>query len=328
MLSSEVPSSSRIMDFTLVEAAAGPLVVCADSGYGGVWTWDPLRDVWQERPLAFACAGDPLAAQYPDAENDIDSVAAVVSGGRVVLAAGGDEQGFAFWDLESGELIRGAGFEDPYLAAITEVRGEGPLLFVTATQYAEEVLVWGPSAEAPVELPNEVGRIAGLTASHGVGVSLAAAGGMDEGVAVWDLLAGGEVVSFDTEEKRVLAVSLARLAGNPIVVAGVEDEVHVWGLADEHGDDPIHDPLTGHEDAVVALDTAVIGDRVLAVSGGDDATVRLWDLATGTQLGDPLIGHEGSVETVQTAILNGRHVALSAGRDSRINIWDLQAAAR
>ncbi|GAA3717218.1 hypothetical protein GCM10022224_098640 [Nonomuraea antimicrobica] len=293
-----------------------------------MWTWDPLRDVWQERPLAFACAGDPLAAQYPHAENDIHAVAAVVSGGRVVLAAGGDEQGVAFWDLESGALIRGARFEDPYLAAVTEVRGEGAPLFVTATQYAEEVLVWGPSAEAPVKLVNEVGHIACLTASHALGFSLAAAGGMDEGVAVWDLPAGGEVASFDTDEKRVLAVSLAGLAGDPILVAGVEDEIYVWGLADEHGDDPLRDPLTGHEDAVVAVDTAVIGECTLAVSGGEDATVRLWDLVTGTQLGDPLIGHGGSVETVQTAILNGRHVALSAGRDSRINIWDLQAIAR
>ncbi|WP_433465251.1 hypothetical protein [Spirillospora sp. CA-128828] len=316
------------MDFTLVEAATGPLVVCADSGYGGVWTWDPLRDVWQERQLTFACAGDTLAAQYPDAENDIHSVAAVVSGGRVVLAAGGDEQGFAFWDLDSGELIRGARFDDPYLAAIKEVRGDGPPMFVTATQCADEILVWGPSADEPVELPNEIGRIACLTASHGHGFSLAAAGGMDEGVAVWDLPLGAELGSFDTDEKGVPAVSLARLTGDPIVVAGVEDEILVWGLTDEHGDDPVQDPLTGHEDAVVALDTAVIGDRVLAVSGGDDATVRLWDLATGAQLGDPLIGHRGSVETVRTAVLDGRLVALSAGRDGRINIWDLQAIAR
>ncbi|MET7332194.1 hypothetical protein [Nonomuraea sp. NPDC005650] len=317
------------MDFTLVETAAGPLVVCADSGYGGVWTWDPLRDVWQERPLAFACAGDPLAAQYPDAENALDSVAAVVSDGRVVLAAGGDEQGFACWDLESGALIRGARFDDPYLAAVTEVRGGGAPLFVTATQYAEEILVWGPSAEAPAELLNEVGRVACLAASHGLGFPpLAAAGGMDGGVVVWDLPAGGEVGSFDTDERRVLAVSLTRLAGDSILVAGVEDEIQVWGLADEHGDDPLYDPLTGHEEDVVAVDTAVVGERTLAVSGGDDETVRLWDLATGTQLGDPLVGHEGSVETVQTAILNGRHVALSAGRDGRINVWDLQTIAR
>ncbi|MGA4992846.1 WD40 repeat domain-containing protein [Nonomuraea bangladeshensis] len=284
--------------------------------------------MWQERPLAFACAGDPLTAQYPHADNDIHAVAAVMSGGRVVLAAGGDEQGCAFWDLDSGELIRGARFDDPYLAAITEVRGEGPPLFVTATQYAEEILVWGPSAEAPLELVNELGRIACLTASHSLGFLLAAAGGMDEGVAVWDLTAGEEVRMFDTDEKRVLAVSLTRLTGDPILVAGVEDEIQVWGLTDEHGDDPIRDPLTGHEDAVEAMDTAVVGERALAVSGGADATVRLWDLTTGTQLGDPLIGHKGRVDTVRTAILKGRHVALSAGRDGRINLWDLETLAQ
>ncbi|MEW9550692.1 hypothetical protein [Nonomuraea sp. NPDC050783] len=316
------------MDFTLVETGGGPLVVCADSGYGGVWTWDPLRDVWQERPLAFACAGDPLAARYPHADNDLRSVAAVMSAGRVVLAAGGDEQGVAFWDLESGELIRGARFDDPYLAAVTEVRGEGPPLFVTATQYAEEILVWGPSAEAPVELLNEIGPVACLAASHAPGFSLAAAGGADEGIAVWDLSADGEVRTFDTEGERVLAVSLAGPAGDPLLVAGVEEEIHVWGLADAHGDDAPRDRLTGHEGAVEAVDTAVIGERALAVSGGADGTVRLWDLATGTQLGDPLVGHEGGVETVRIAVLHGRHVALSAGRDSRINVWGLQAVAR
>ncbi|MFC9750325.1 hypothetical protein [Streptomyces niveus] len=54
-----------------------------------------MQDEWQERPLAYAFAEDPLAAEYPDAENDIDSVAVAVSGGRVVVAAGADEQGMA-----------------------------------------------------------------------------------------------------------------------------------------------------------------------------------------------------------------------------------------
>ncbi|GAB3968850.1 hypothetical protein GCM10029978_039050 [Actinoallomurus acanthiterrae] len=294
-----------------------------------MWTWDPLRDVWQDRPLAFACAGDPLAAQYPDAENDIDSVAAVVSGGHVVLAAGGDEQGVAFWDLERGELIRGANFNDDYIAAITEVRGEGPPLFVTATQYAEEILVWSPSAEEPLtELPNDVDGIAGLTAKHGDGLSMAAAGGADGMVAVWDLTRGENVATFSTEAGDVPALSLSRLADGPVVAAAVEQDIYVWDLTGDPEDDPIHDPLAGHEETIRALDTATFDDRCLAVTGGDDATVRVWDLRTGTQVGDPLSGHKGGVETVRTAVFDGRHVALSAGRDGRINVWDLQAMAR
>ncbi|GAA4627382.1 hypothetical protein GCM10023196_039340 [Actinoallomurus vinaceus] len=329
MLSSEVPSGSRITDFTVVQTAAGPLIICADSRYGGVWTWDPLRDVWQDRPLAFACAGDPVAAQYPDAENDIDSVAAVVSGGRVVLAAGGDEQGIALWDLESGELIRGASFNDDYTAAITAVRGEGPPLFVTATQYAEEVLVWRPSAEEPLtELPNDIGEITGLTAAHGHGLSMAAAGGADGVVAVWDLAQGESLASFYTEAGHVPAVSLARLAAGPVVAAAVEDGIYVWDVTGDPESDPVHDPLTGHEETIRSLDTVTFDDRCLAVTGGDDATVRVWDLRTGAQVGDPLSGHKGSVETVRTAVLDGRHVALSAGRDGRINVWDLHAMVR
>ncbi|MEV0398659.1 hypothetical protein [Actinoallomurus sp. NPDC050550] len=330
MSSSEVPSGSRITDFTVVETATGPLVVCADLRYGGVWSWDPLRDVWQDRPLAFACAGDPMAAQYPDAENDIDSVAAVVSGGRVVLAAGGDEQGIALWDLESGELIRGASFNDDYTAAITEVRGEGPPLFVTATQNADEILVWRPSAEEPpTELPNDdILGIGGVTAASGHGLAMAAAGGGDGAVTVWDLTRGESLASFYSEAGHVAAVSLSRLAEGPVVAAAAENDIYVWDLTRDPEDDPIHDPLTGHEETIRSLDTVTFDDRCLAVTGGDDATVRIWDLRTGTQVGDPLSGHKGSVETVRTAVLDGRHVALSAGRDGRINVWDLQALAR
>ncbi|MEU6715152.1 WD40 repeat domain-containing protein [Nonomuraea sp. NPDC046802] len=323
ILSSEVPSSQWITDFTFVETAAGPLVVCLT--HGGVWTWDPLRDVWQERPLTFACAGDPLNAPYPDAENDLGSVAAVVSDGRVVLAAGGDEQGFAFWDLESGKLIREATYADPYLAAMTEVRGEGSPLFVTATQYAEQILVWRPSAkDALLELPNDLGLIAGLTAVQGHGLSRAAAGGRDGDVSVWDLKLGERIASFGTEEGCVEAVSLTRLASNPIVVAAVEHEIYVWDLTRD-SDDPIHDPWEGHDETVLTLDTVTFDDRTLAVTGGEDGAVCIWDLRTGTQIGNPLIGHDRSVETVRTAVINGRHVALSAGRDEKINVWDLQA---
>ena len=58
------------------------------------------------------------------------------------------------------------------------------------------------------------------------------------------------------------------------------------------------DPLTGHTGAVRAVAAAVLDGRPVAVSASDDATVRVWDLATGAPVGDPLTGHTGGVRAV------------------------------
>lgn len=130
---------------------------------------------------------------------------------------------------------------------------------------------------------------------------------------MWNAANGEQVASFPVDdEQRAYAVALSQLDGRPVVVAGTDSgKVYVFDLSGDEGDDPIHEPSTGHEGGINALDIALVGDRVALVTGGEDGTVRIWDLADGRQIGPPLTGHDGSVEAVVVTTMRDRPVALT-----------------
>ena len=80
----------------------------------------------------------------------------------------------------------------------------------------------------------------------------------------------------------------------------------------------------GRTASVQAVACAVLEGRPVAVTGGGDATVRVWDLAEGRQLGAPLTGHADIVLAVACAVLEGRPVAVSGSNyDGTVRVWDL-----
>ncbi|MFI6982864.1 WD40 repeat domain-containing protein [Embleya sp. NPDC050154] len=328
LLASKIPSSTRIEDLAVVTMNGDPLVVCVDVSYR-VWTWDPLRDVWRQRPLPFGYDQD-IIDDYPDAENQIDQVAVTVAGGRVVLAAGHDEQPVSFWDLETGELLRRATLgEDDYLGAVATVRGPGPARFVSSGHNSDVLLLWEEPFDSWTLLAEDV-HVWSLATAEINGRSLVA-GADGSSVLAWDLARPDRKQVFNTTES-TWAVSWSRVENRPVVVAAADPgQLWVWELPDtaedrEHEDDaikPRYEPINGHDGRIEAVDTAMVGGRPLAVTGSEDATVRVWDLAEGVAVGGPLVDHEGRVLAVKTAVLRGRDVALSAGQDGVIRVWGL-----
>jgi WD40 repeat protein/carbon monoxide dehydrogenase subunit G len=107
----------------------------------------------------------------------------------------------------------------------------------------------------------------------------------------------------------------------PIAVTGGQDgTIRIWDLTTQQ---PIGNPMTGHQGAVLGLATGQLDGKPIAVTGGNDGTVRIWDLTTQQPIGNPITGHQGGIRGVATGQLDGKPIAVTGGNDRTVRIWDL-----
>jgi Protein of unknown function (DUF3592) len=88
----------------------------------------------------------------------------------------------------------------------------------------------------------------------------------------------------------------------------------VWNLDKR---EPLGGPLAGHEGWVLAVAVGELGGRPIAVSGGLDDTVRVWDLAAGGPFGGPLV-LDGFVNAVAVGELHDRSLTASSDGEEKV----------
>jgi WD40 repeat protein len=315
--STQVPTSSPIRDLSVVHHDGASLVVCAEES-GEVWTWSPSTGEWLARSLSFVHAGDPAMAGYPDAGNEIGSVAALSLDGELLLAAGGHEQEPGLWDLGSGELRWRTPADGSYIVDVVALDDA----FVIAQQYSLEVRLWTP--EGTDTLIDDETDVFCLGAARAGGESLILIGGSSVDVrdaGTLDVL--GECRP-DENDGDVLAVTACALEERTAIVAVTsEGALYVWDLEGPRGEwsdaveEPLFAPIALGEPATSVAVLSAEGRPLVVTPGGN--SLRLWDGANGTQVRE--VDAPG-VAVVEQAVVDGRPALVAAGKDGVVRIWD------
>jgi WD40 repeat protein len=267
---------------------------------------------------------------------------AVSPDGRRALSAGYDDRTVRLWDVETGREVRCLrGHADG--VNCVQFSPDGRLALSAGRD--GDLRLW--DVDAGKMLRRLVGHQSNVqcVAFAPEGRRAISAGGADHTLRLWDVATGRELRRITASREWVYAAAFAPDGRSALsggggwqagdFVPGTDWALHLWRLPDP-GEKvaplpPVPPPpnlpalLPGQGRRlwwpgvhVYAVATAPDGRSFLA--GGDDATVRLYDLKTGTCV-QQFVGHRGYVNAL--AYVPSRRV-LSASDDGTVRVWDAE----
>ena len=156
-------------------------------------------------------------------------------------------------------------------------------------------------------------------------------GKVDGPVQVWDAGTGQEVGPLGTHHQAIRGVVFSR-DGEHLASASSDGIVQLWDakrLDKQHLDgkpEPRIPPIRARV-AGPSLNVAFSPDGRRLATGGEEYTVKIWDVQTGEKLQTLAGQHSGEIYALAfSPNEDGRWVA-SAGEDSAVKVWDSQTGA-
>ncbi|NES89773.1 MULTISPECIES: serine/threonine-protein kinase [Okeania] len=272
-------------------------------------SWDNTIKVWD-------WVNGNLQGTFATQSDKIFAVA-ITPDGQTIISGGADGT-INIWDLATGSLKN-------------TLTGHSKAVYSIAISRDGQTVISG-SADGTIKIWDLATESLKATltghskAVYSVAISsekqIIVSGSADGTIKIWDLVTGSLINTFSGHSDRIFSVAISSDGQN--VVSGSADEtIQVWDLrffSKVENDiiliSNLKNTLTGHSNEVWSV--AISPDGQTIVSGSEDKTIKIWDLATGS-LKNTLTGHTWVVTSI--AISSDGQTIVSGSDDKTIKVW-------
>ncbi|MFB6820657.1 WD40 repeat domain-containing protein [Streptomyces virginiae] len=259
-------------------------------------------------------------ARMPGHTEEVRAVAFAEVAGRPVAVTGGDDNTVRLWDLEDGveRAVLTGHASAVHSVACTVIDGIPHAVTGSGGEHVARVWCLTDGSQRAV-LGGHTSWTAAVSCFELDGSPHVLTAGGDRTVHVWDLTDNTERAVLTGHHGYVDVLAGTEIDGRPYAVSGGHSAPpRVWDL----GDEALPAGREGHTGTVQAVDAVEIDGRPHVVTAGD-TTVRVWDLADGTERSTLPHGHR--VEALACTTVHDSPYAAVGGCCGVTRVWDLAA---